>query len=85
MNNPAQNTSLIHKQTQTDRILELLRERGNAGIPVWEMIAPRPQGLGVAQYNARVYELRQKGYEIVNKDNTFYLIEQGQIGLGLAF
>jgi hypothetical protein len=84
MNLSAQNTTLIPNKTQAGRILELLRERGSAGIPVYELITPRSMGgQGIAQYNARVYELRQKGFNIVNKDNTFYLIEGSPVQFAL--
>lgn len=53
-------------KSQEQRILDLLRERGEQGVMVWEFMLPRPQGLGVAQYNARLFGLRQKGYEIEN-------------------
>lgn len=33
---------------------------------VYEIMAPRPQGLGIAQYNARIKELREQGYPIIN-------------------
>jgi lysozyme family protein len=81
MNYTAQNIGYIEKKTQEQRILDLLRERGSSGVMAWEI----PANLHILQYNARVYGLRKKGYDIRNKDGKFYLIEQGQIGLGLAF
>ena len=53
-------------KTQTQRILELLKERGEAGAFVYEFMMPRPQGLGIAQYNARIKELREQGHDIEN-------------------
>ncbi len=52
--------------TQEQRILNLLRDRGKAGVYVYEFMTPRPQGLGIAQYNARLFGLRKKGYIIEN-------------------
>lgn len=40
------------------RLLKLLQMRGQAGVFVYELIAPRPQGLGIAQYNRAIKELR---------------------------
>lgn len=53
--------------TQEERILNLLRERGADGAFVWDFMMPRNRGgLGIAQYNARIFGLRQKGYIIEN-------------------
>lgn len=72
-------TTYIKNDSQEGRILDLLKQRGNQGAYVYEFMMPRPQGLGIAQYNARVYELRKKGYEIINKEpGHFVLIEPGQ-------
>lgn len=69
----------IKKPTQEDRILDLLTERGDRGAYVYEFMAPRPNGLGIAQYNARVYGLRSKGYNIINKTpGHFVLITNSQ-------
>jgi len=56
----------LFKLSQKERILNLLQRRGGMGVKVYEIIAPRPDGLGVAQYNARIKELRTAGHEIVN-------------------
>jgi len=68
-------------RTQSDKILELLRERGSSGVKCFEI----PNNLGILQYGARVLELRRKGFNIINKDNTFYLIEGEPVQFGLAF
>jgi len=70
-------------KTQRERILTLLRERGNAGVRVWEFMIPTNQGgLGVAQYNARIKELRDKGFNIINvRPGLFVLEEEGQLSL----
>jgi len=73
-------TSYKSDKTQEERILDLLRSSGAQGAYVYDFMMPRPQGLGIAQYNARVYGLRQKGYEIINKTpGHFILREQGQM------
>lgn len=71
------------KPTQEQRILELLEERGSKGVMVWEFMLPRPQGLGIAQYNARIWSLRKKGHDIKNmKPGHFILIQKiGQLNL----
>jgi hypothetical protein len=51
------------------RILELLKERGSAGVWAWEI----PNNLRILQYNARVFGLRKKGYDIRNINGKFYL------------
>jgi len=65
--------------TQENRIIELLKERGTQGVYVYELQAPRPIGLGIAQYNARIYGLRKKGHVI--KSTTpghFVLLDSSQ-------
>jgi hypothetical protein len=37
---------------------------------------PRPAGLGIAQYNARIWALRKKGYNIVNKTPGHFVLIQ---------
>lgn len=68
----------VKRPTQEQRILELLQQRGKEGVKVWEFMLPRPKGLGVAQYNARIYGLRKKGYVIENKEpGHFVLVDEG--------
>lgn len=50
--------------TQKQRLLEAFRE--NKDLMVYQIMAPRPQGLGISQYGARILELRREGYEIKN-------------------
>ena len=64
------------KLTQAQRILNLLKERGNDGAFVYEFMLPRPQGLGIAQYNARIFELRRKGYSIINKEPGHFILKE---------
>jgi len=66
---------IYHKKlTQEQRILNLLRERGSRGAYVYEFMTPRPNGLGIAQYNARIYGLREKGYVIENKKPGHFVL-----------
>ena len=50
------------KATQRQKLLELLQSRPNQWIPLPEIMR-----LGLAQYNARILELRHSGYKIENK------------------
>jgi len=69
------------RPTQEQRILDLLRERGSSGAKVYELIAPRPDGLGIAQYNSRIWGLRKKGHVIENKrPGHFVLTDQDENG-----
>lgn len=64
----------IKNGTQEQKILELLKQRGSQGVWAWEI----PANLHILQYNARVFGLRRKGYDIVNQKGKFLLIEPGQ-------
>ena len=67
------------RPTQEDRILKLLKERGSQGARVWEFMMPQPQGgLGIAQYNARIFGLREKGYNIKSVKPGHYVLDKGQ-------
>lgn len=64
-------------KTQEQRILDLLEERGSEGAYVWEFMMPRNRGgLGIAQYNARIFGLRKKGYEIKNTTPGHFVLEE---------
>ena len=66
-------------KTQEQRILDLLKERGESGAFVYEFMIPRNQGgLGIAQYNARIWGLRQKGYIIKNKKPGHFVLEENE-------
>lgn len=78
------NSNYIENNTQEARILRKLREARGQGVPAFWFAMPRPQGgEGILQYNARVFGLRKKGYNIINKNSVFYLVEKGQLGLGI--
>lgn len=62
------------------RLLKLLQLRGDAGVKVYELLAPRPQGLGIAQYNRAIKELRDGKldgvhYPIVNIKPGHFVLE----------
>jgi hypothetical protein len=50
---------------QSERILAVLRSANGAWVPLPEILA-----LGVAQYNARIFELRRHGLTIENRTET---------------
>jgi len=68
-------TGYKEDKTQEQRILDLLRERGIEGVYVYEFMTPRPVGCGIAQYNARIYGLRKKGYIIDNKEPGHFVLK----------
>jgi hypothetical protein len=61
--------------TQRQRLLALLNERGGQGVYVYEIMQPRPDGLGIAQYNARIKELRESGYTIINTKPGHFVLQ----------
>jgi len=52
--------------TQHEKILNCLRDTNNQDKEGWVAL-PKILALGVAQYNARLHELRRRGYDIRNK------------------
>jgi len=63
------------KSRQRDRLLDLLKRRPLQWIPLPDILA-----LGIAQYNARIYELRRAGYRIENKqegDHSWFRLVVG--------
>jgi hypothetical protein len=71
------------RKTQGQRLYEFLKTRGDNGVFVYEIMAPRPEGLGISQYGARILELRRKGYNIVNKKPGLFVLQEqkGQTAL----
>ena len=67
--------------SQAEKIKTLLQWRGDRGAFVYELNSARPNGLGIAQYNARVFELRQQGFDIVDNSGHFVLKNKGQISM----
>ena len=61
--------------TQKQRILNLLKERGEEGVYVYEIMTPRPRGLGIAQYRARILELRRKDDKMINKEPGHFVLD----------
>ena len=50
---------------QSEKLLALLRSAHGAWVPLPEILA-----LGIAQYNARIFELRKRGLNIENRTET---------------
>jgi len=72
----------MDQTTQRDRLLNLLRSANGGWVPLPELLS-----LGIAQYNARIFELRRMGQEIECKQeqhgrtkHTFYRLK-GQASL----
>lgn len=68
---------LYKANSQKDQILRYLMAHGS--IELWRLISPAPEGLGIAQYNARIKEIREDllsyGYRIENeKGRGFKLV-----------
>jgi len=61
-------------QTQRERLLELLQARGFKGVYVYEMTNSRTGGLGIAQYNTRIHELRKNGWVINNTEPGHFVL-----------
>jgi hypothetical protein len=55
----------MDRATQRERVLHLLAEYDGEWVPL-----PAILHLGIAQYNARLFELRRKGYVIENRTET---------------
>jgi hypothetical protein len=55
-------TRLKSKPTQCDRIFEVLRDANGEWVPLPKILA-----LGIAQYNARIFQLRAAGHNIENR------------------
>ena len=74
------------RPTQEGRILQLLKERGDNGVMAWELTSTevmRDRGGAVMQYNSRIFGLRRKGYNIVNKKPGLFVLQEqkGQAAL----
>jgi hypothetical protein len=68
-------------QTQHQRLLDAFRDKTD--LMVYEIMTPRPQGLGIAQYNARIKELREMGHQIINVQPGHFRYLGGIMGAGL--
>jgi hypothetical protein len=55
----------VNRKTQRAAILRLLVEARNSWVPLPEIMA-----LEIAQYNARIFELRRLGFTIENRTET---------------
>jgi len=66
-------TSFHRKPTQEERILSLLKARGDEGLRSWEIV----NQMNILQYTARIWGLRDKGHNIKNvKKNLYVLIKE---------
>lgn len=52
----------MSRSTQADRLLAFLKEHQGQWVPL-----PKILGLGIAQYNARIFELRRQGHTIESR------------------
>jgi hypothetical protein len=58
----ARRATLQRRPTQCERILEVLRDANGEWVPLPKILA-----LGIAQYNARIFQLRAAGHDIENR------------------
>ena len=56
---------MSQRQTQYERILHLLVEYDGQWVPL-----PAILHLGIAQYNARIKEIRKAGHNVINRTET---------------
>jgi hypothetical protein len=68
-----------NRTTQESQILDLLISSKGAGVYSYQLAAPVPRGLGILQYNARIYGLRHKGYKIVSDRKGHYVLEANTV------
>lgn len=70
-------TTYQKRPTQEGKILAKLRERGSRGLYAYEICMPvHLGGLGILQYNARIYGLRKKGHKIENVRKGLFVLEE---------
>ena len=62
--------------TQEQKILDLFAERKGAGVYAYELAEPAPRGLGILQYNARIYGLRHRGINVVSDHKGHFVIKE---------
>lgn len=63
----------INRPTQEERILDLFQSRGEVGVRSWEIT-----GMGILQYNARIFGLRKKGHNIVSISKNNFVLKDGK-------
>ena len=74
--NTGRKTGHEYKPTQEQRIYLLLKQRGEQGAYIWEFMTPRNKGgLGIAQYNARIWGLKKKGHNIINVAKGHFVLK----------
>lgn len=65
---------LAFKPTQRLRVLQRLLNQDC--VMVYELMTPRPNGEGVAQYGTRLKELRETGYQIENVEKGKFVLHK---------
>jgi len=70
-------TTYQKRPTQEHRILAKLREHGERGLYAYEICKPiHLGGLGILQYNARIWGLRKKGFNIENARRGLFVLKE---------
>lgn len=67
-------TAMNRKYTQKQKVLRLFKERGGRGVKVFDLISPKPDGLQISQYGRVIKELREEGYNIINKQPGLFVL-----------
>ena len=68
--------------TQTDRVLKLLRQRGEEGLNTVDLMAPAVDGgKPILRLAARIFDLQQQGYRIrserrINSTHSYFLVDE---------
>lgn len=68
-------TGYVKNGTQAARILEVLRGRGERGVYAWEITGD----LHILQYNSRIFDLRKKGFDIINERPGLFVLKEKPI------
>ena len=76
--------------TQNDRVLALLRQRGDQGLNTADLMAPAVDGRKpILRLAARIFDLQQQGYRIrsVRRSNatvSYFLVGERELGRPLS-
>lgn len=65
---------LLFNLTQRLRVLQRLLNQDC--VMVYELMTPRPNGEGIAQYGTRLKELRETGYQIENVEKGKFVLHK---------
>ena len=69
-------TNYEPRTTQENQILDLLIGSRGTGVYSYQLAQPKPIGLGILQYNARIFGLRKKGHRIISDFRGHYIIKE---------